>query len=337
MFSIVVHHILLHGGGMANTEHSFILTGLLEVITVCAVNCYAMISGFVGYRENTERFSVRLKKYMLMYLQVFTYSFGVTLLIYIAKFPNLSSRYLIDGLFPVTSGYYWYFTAYTGLFFTIPFINIVIKRMNRTELFRVGLVCLLVIPIYSQIAIWFMKNDVFYLNGGYSYLWLVILYVIGAWIKQANIAEKMKAWQVSLIWCSCLIMMYRPFIETYSCFCFASYISPPIVLMAFSLMVGSLKLGKKIKNNIIISFCGPATFGIYLLHENNLIRKYLISEQFVWVSKLSPVGAVCAVVGVAGLIFTVCLVVEKLRSKIFRMMHIQELIMRFSLIENKSR
>lgn len=324
-------------GGMENTEQSYILTGLLEIITVCAVNCYAMISGFVGYRENNESFFVRLKKYILMWLQVVSYSFGVTLLIYIAKFPNLSTKYLIGGLFPVTSGYYWYFTAYTGLFFTIPLINTAIKRMNQTEFFRVGLVCLLVIPTYSQVAVWFMKNDVFYLNGGYSYLWLVILYVIGAWVKQANIAEKLETWQVCLIWGSCLIITYLFHIMSGSRFCLSSYISPTVVLMAFSLMLGSLKLGNRIKNNRFIFFFGSATFGIYLLHENNLIRKYFISGRFVWVSKLSPVGATVAVIGVAIVIFVVCLVIEKLRNRVFTMLHIQELIMKIGVKERKSR
>lgn len=333
MFMIVTEHILLHGGAMTKTEKSYILTGILMVISVCAVNCYAMISGFVGYRSEAECFSIRLRKYVLLWLQVITYSFGITLVIYIAKFPSISTKYLIEGILPVTSGFYWYFTAYTGLFFSIPFINSAITNLNQSRLKRVGLTCLIIIPLYSQMSVIFMKKDVFFLSGGYTYIWLVILYVIGAWIRQSNIVERLKTWHLVTIWLACVSITYISIMMKLDDLGFASYISPTIVISAFVLMIGCLKLGKRIKNNRIISFIAPATFGIYLLHENNLIRKYLISNRFVWISKLSPVVPLPLVIGIALFIFTVCLFVEKARIKVFKLLHIQQLINKITFMK----
>lgn len=301
-------------------------TSLLDVLTVCAVDCYAMISGYVGYREHDAAITVRLRKYVTMWIQVVTYSFVVTLVIYLIKYPNLDVRYLIDGLFPVSSGYYWYFTAYTALYFVMPFLNSAIRSMDKTAFDRIGWFLLLILPLYSQTVVWLFKQDAFKLDGGYCFLWLTVLYVLGAWIKKCNIETRTKTLPALLLWLGCVSVTY--FIEQNkeNMFSLTSYINPTIVLQAFAIMILCLKAGQSIQKNSIIEWCGSSTFGIYLLHENNLVRKYLISERFAWISKLSPIVSICAVLGLASCIFLICFLIERIRAWIMKKLHINEIL-----------
>lgn len=89
MFFIVVHHVLGHGGALGEdfrmVGYSWFSNTFLESIVICAVNCYAMISGYVGYREGKDNTEKRITKYILMWLQVVCYNFGIALLFYLLK------------------------------------------------------------------------------------------------------------------------------------------------------------------------------------------------------------------------------------------------------------
>ena len=51
MFMIVNLHVLKHGGTLEQvTGTQFIVTWLIEAFITCAVNCYAIISGYAGYK-----------------------------------------------------------------------------------------------------------------------------------------------------------------------------------------------------------------------------------------------------------------------------------------------
>jgi hypothetical protein len=89
------------------------ISWLLEIIAYCAVDCYAIISGYVCYSE--EHKPHYYKRFLSFWVQVCTYSFGITLLVYIIR-PEIGIRTLITCLFPITRLHYWYVSAYAGLF-----------------------------------------------------------------------------------------------------------------------------------------------------------------------------------------------------------------------------
>lgn len=57
MFLIVILHIMGHGRVLAACEGTkgFGVSWLLEIIAYPAVNCYALISGFVGYSAHEKK------------------------------------------------------------------------------------------------------------------------------------------------------------------------------------------------------------------------------------------------------------------------------------------
>ena len=58
MFMIVIIHILGKGGIVkAATGYKFAEAWFWEISTCCAVNCYAMISGYVYYSDSEKNFN----------------------------------------------------------------------------------------------------------------------------------------------------------------------------------------------------------------------------------------------------------------------------------------
>ena len=83
MFMVVMLHVLGLGGLLSATQGQGLKYELLKVIhigSMCAVNCYGLISGYVGYGSKWKISSI-----VTLWLQVFLYSVGIGLLFYILK------------------------------------------------------------------------------------------------------------------------------------------------------------------------------------------------------------------------------------------------------------
>ena len=188
MFLVVILHVLGQGGVIAfsNTPEKYAVSWFLEISAYCAVNIFALISGYVSYSDKEKPY--RYSRYVSSWLQVFVYSFGFTLLYHILQ-PDLTGmNKVIYAMAPVMNSSYWYFNAYTGLFFVIPWLNRLVRSSGRRELNGLMLTLFLVFSCYGTFAK--MNADVFVLKSGYSFLWLSIIYLGGAWMKKHQIVER---------------------------------------------------------------------------------------------------------------------------------------------------
>ena len=78
MFMVIVLHLCGHGGVLSAFQTSskrFWFAWLLEISAYCAVNCYALISGYVGV-DSKYRYS----RIFLLWLQVIFYTVSITVL-----------------------------------------------------------------------------------------------------------------------------------------------------------------------------------------------------------------------------------------------------------------
>ena len=77
MLMVVVLHVVNHGGIVQGTDKfsvNYSIANLLRSFTYCAVNCYALISGYV-YINTKYRFSALIQ----IWLQAMVYSVGIAL------------------------------------------------------------------------------------------------------------------------------------------------------------------------------------------------------------------------------------------------------------------
>lgn len=306
MIAIVMIHILYKGGLLTSAEGTKRLgLWLIEICGLCAVNCYAMISGYVMYTEKEKPF--RYSRYIDLWLSGFMYSAGITVLFFLLRIGNVTSEVWSESLLPVGHNTYWYLTAYTPLFFIMPWLNKWIRALKRREM------TYLVLTLFLLFSFANLLYDQFYISYGYSFLWLMILYLFGAWIKKCDVAsrvQKKKALGIAVIcvlfsWIWFLYSPIRPDL-------LIKYNSPTTVIYAASLLVlfSQIKPGKVITKGIM--FATPAVFGVYLIHEHPLVRTNF-ENWFSWLIHLRLLYTVLLLFATVLVVFIICILIEKVR------------------------
>jgi hypothetical protein len=178
MIGIVYTHVLYHGKGFYKYNRYKNKLKSLYTYVFCHDNIYALISGIVGYKST--------KYSNLLYIWLCVVFYSVSIRYYYLKFTQGAT---INGelymeYYPIIYKRYWYCTSYFGMFIFLPSINKGIQYLNKSE-FK-----LLAMSIFGIFVFWqtyINNNDVFLLNGGHSTIWLLCLYIIGAYIGKFNI------------------------------------------------------------------------------------------------------------------------------------------------------
>lgn len=191
MFMVVVLHTLGQGGILRNTvpySIHYYVAWFLEIGSYCAVNCFALISGYVLHRSRPC-----ISKLAQLWLQVIFYSILITGIFAVVYPERIGLKYIVKALFPVSFNQYWYISAYFGLYLLTPILNIAIAHIEKKTYDA------LLLSIFGLFCVlgYFSLHDAYTLNSGYSLL--CILYLLGAYLYKYDIAAKVK--NVGLLVC----------------------------------------------------------------------------------------------------------------------------------------
>jgi surface polysaccharide O-acyltransferase-like enzyme len=331
MFFIIILHILGQGGLLQASNRltfKYEMLWLIEIIANCSVNCYALISGYVGY---DSKFNI--SRYLNHWSIVVFYSIGFTI---VFNFVLPGSVGLIDifkSMFPVTFQQYWYFTSYTIVYFFAPCINKIVREFEKNTVFKYLVIALL---SFSVIPTMFCKN-VFGEAYGYSALWLCTLFMIGAYLKKYEITKKieMKIAMLGFMGSVLFTWMIKFLIENLSNTFLGNpkggrilveYNSPTILMAAICLV--TLFQRFKINNYLkkIIYLISPLSFSVYLIHTHPQIWKFVFENRFKYVIEYSPLKIVACILTIAGIVFCVCIAIDCLRKVIFELLGVEKYI-----------
>lgn len=320
MLFVVFLHVNLHGTILDTVQGKRgAILWFIEIFSYCAVDCYAVISGYVMYSEKEKPY--RYSRYAPMWLQVFTYSVGMFAVKMIFRgVAEGDIKQLVVSAFPVTIRQYWYFTAYTGLFFVIPFLNGALRALSKKQatylIATLSAGILFVCPAKHFC-------DVFSLGNGYSFTWLVVIYLFGAWLKKCDVASLVKKrWAVSVFLLSTVITWCAKMFSPQTVWdLLIQYTSPMIVLNALSLVVFFSKIKPKGIFRKAVAFLSPAAFGVYIIHEHPLVVPRF-ERWFSWIGNLWAPYMVIAFFGCAIAVFVICISIEKVRLKVFELLRI---------------
>lgn len=134
MYMIVLNHCLLLGGVITKATQigigsiNYDISWLLDTLCYCAVNCYALISGYVGVKSK-----FKLQNIIKLWFQVVFYSVVLNIIIWVT-IPNvpINKGLLIQMLMPISFERYWYFSAYFILFAFMPFLNLLLNNLDKS-------------------------------------------------------------------------------------------------------------------------------------------------------------------------------------------------------------
>lgn len=324
MFFVVVLHCYGQGGILSTVvvdSQQYKIAWFIEIVAYCAVDIFALISGYVSYTEKEKR--VNYSKYLNLWFQVVFYGLLINILFDIFNSSFVSIKNYIEVLFPVSFKLYWYFTAYTGLFIIMPLLNSAIRNCSEQLLKKLFIIIIVVFSIYDVLF------DVFVLQGGYSFLWIAILYILGAIIKKCNIGYKLKNWHIIFGITILLLITYIYKIYGISFFeitkgTFVSYISPTILGISILYIIGfsKIRFNKTIKN--VIRFAAPSAFAVYILNNNMLVWQYIMYGLFINIANSSLIKLVIYPLGFSVLFTIVSIFIDKIRVVIFKLLHVNE-------------
>lgn len=335
MLMILTLHCIVHGklsSVVLAEQPGDAIIWLIRGICTPAVNLYALISGYVC--SNTKHRWERLAE---LWVQVWLTSVLAGLVFFLLH--GIGLKELIMCFFPVLTNRYWYFSAYVLLAVAMPFLLHISSTMPKIA-YRNTLIALLLFMCLSGCVSSFLGFDAYTLNLGYSFLWLSVMFLIGAYIR--NYPEdyflNLKKWKYLVCFA---VMTMIPLLFRYVVFALPgsaaesiglqrilyTYLSPTVTIAAISLFVFFSRL--QIKSVKWIHTVSTATFGVYLLHDHFTVRKYIIEGIC---SKLAnfPVYLMIPMMLMFALtVFLICTGMELMRRYLFR-------FTKMSLLVNKT-
>jgi len=314
---------------MATFSDKYAIIWLIYTVTCCAVNCYALISGYVGVAAKES--PGRLIGY---WLQVMFYSAGI-LLFFRLVFPDrVSAEDWLTYFAPVSKGVYWYFTAYFCVALFAPLLNGGLRSMQESVLRNalvIGFFLFSVIPLWS-------RKDQYFLNEGLSAFWIGYLYLIGGYIRlHGNKTAGYRCFRrLALpVFVICILTAWgwKIFSER-GLFSLPKGMhegqlinntSPVIVLASLALLVFFEGIRIKEKAGKYCVQFSALTFGVYLIHDHPLIREHFLKGHFTWMIdafdyRALPFAVLLSAMG----IFGACAVIEMLRISFFAVLRIRE-------------
>ena len=306
MLMVCILHVNLWGSwGAVPFQHqpwSYLSWVGAESACLVAVNCYAMITGYVCITQEWRLVRyIRIAIHVAFYLLVIPVLYACCL----GPLPKIGNTLgtLFSYAFP--SGY-WYVHAYTFLFVLIPFLNRFLAGLTVRQYGLLMLVLILLFPLLNIVL-----GRVGY-QDGYKAVWLVALYCAGGWVR-LHAPTASKPLLLGVYGC-CIAGTFGMYVL---CRHGMSYVSPPVVIASLALFWFFTSV-RRVPTAVqpVIRLLAPLTFGVYLVQMHpafwhlagRLTQRYIAANG--WVILLPWVGGI--------LLFGACAAVDYVRLRLFR-------------------
>ena len=327
MWMVVILHILNKGGALgasaplsAGRETAL----LLDMAAYCAVDCYGMISGYVGAGH---RF--RYSGAVALWLRTAFYTLLITAVFAVFLPGSVNGDRVLRAFFPVLFRQYWYVTAYFGMCLFIPFFNLLLERLTRRQAKVLALSLVLIFSLLPTLR----QGDVFLTDNGYSVLWLSCLYLLGGILRlHGRSARKPVRW--AAVYGLCVLATWlvklagdRLWMSRTGQLCdrvlLTAYTSPTILLAAVALLLCFTGLRIDPGFGSFIEKASPLAFSVYLIHAHPLIWEHWLAGRFAALAVKPPVSLAAGVLGGAFAIYLVCSLADVLRAGLFRLFRVK--------------
>ncbi len=340
MLMIIIGHVMNYGGGWTSMTTDMLhypITLVLFALTNCSVDCFVLISGYVGIATQPKRSSL-----MKLWLQVAFYSVGVTALFCVAGRASL--RDLLLSFFPVLFHQYWFFVSYFVLSLLKPLLNAGINHLEEKQvpsIFWVIIIVFTLIPTFFNSGLTSLPtNSQYYIDtkGGYGVLWFVLLYVLGGCMRRANPLKRFGAKTSLLGYVGCCIVAFASrfateyLLRTRGASPIPSDLlfhtaSPTILFSGIFLVLFASKLTRlPAWLGRAVTFLTPMCFGVYLIHEHPQIRNFFIMDRLFpsGVAHVNPVVYVGKTLTFSLAVFALCILIDWLRIKLFQALKVNQ-------------
>lgn len=332
MLFIILWHIIMHGGMIENCYNQFIrvILRMFQWVLIVHVNSFVLLS---GYFQSKSKF--RLSKLLELFFQVVFY---LNLIFLIAvKFgfiENYTMATIWGNIAPYSIYNYWFIQVYFILYIFSDYINKFIDRLDRREYKNLLILLFLILSIMS-----FVTGGRFFGNIGYNLYNFVFLYMIGGYLRRYPLRETYHFKRFSkngylflmlfgfffmafINFCMFYFVdnvitgdsyLFKDFIERIN-YSDLSYSTPLVIIqtICYFELFGMVSIKSK-----LINFVSSCTFGVYLFHDNNIVRGYIYKLLKIDNGFYGGYDMILHMFCVLMFIFLVGFVIEVIRKVIF--------------------
>ena len=331
MFLIILHHFSVHGTFSSNVTFSFekIANEVLQLGGKIGVNLFVLIGSYFLIGKKFE-----FKRVINVILNVIFYSYILFIVALVLDWPVINLPSILASVFPIPRAY-WFPNYYILLLLCTPALNILIesftKKQYRNALLLLTVVCVL-IPSFFNVEV------------GYTYLTLFIyLYLIAGYIKiYADSFFENQLYVLSFFIASLALTIFSIFYLNYlginhqAALLRSDFFLEANKLLTFTTSLSLFFIFKNInlKNNKTINLIAGSMFGVYLIHDNLLVRtmlwKYVDSQKINGGFTFLLYGILISLI-----IFSSCIVIDLLK-RLFLDKYINQLTNKFSNFLSKT-
>lgn len=313
MFMIIIFHFDYFGQQWRlNSIHSFpdyICLSSYLVLGKLGVYLFIMITGyFVG----NKMFSITksLIKGFNIWLETFYYSLCIFIVLCLTKLVPYSFNQLIKNALPFLNDQYWFVDAYLILLLLIPFINIVLNQLTRSQFFY-----LILIISFLASALAPIKSIIFSSELQFGYV--LPPYLIGAYIKRFKLQIRFARIKLLFLYILTVIVAAIFYQIGKTNYINIFFFGIPQLLMATLIFVEVVTQGKPYVNRFINGIA-KTVFASYLITDNLLVKVLLWNIPFfhnaqISLLKMNLIGALI----VLGMI-VICSIIDYVRIILFK-------------------
>ena len=298
---------------------------LLEVFSFWPVNAFGLISGIVGYKK------FKFMNILYIWFEYLFYSVFFSLYLYYKSLINF--KILILSLFPLGISRFWFVNAYILMYLFLPFTIKSFNLIDKNFFSKMIIFYLFIYSIYHILIEYIIgRTNYDFINRGYSSLWLIILYIIGAYIGIYYIKKQLFSNLIYL-----LIYILFSFITYFYLFynidkkgkpnhLLMEYYSPTIMVQALSLIFffSNLQINHKYLRKIIL-FLNPLNFNVSLIHltffRSNIITNI---KLFLYIKQLDIRFLILKLYGISLITYLICAFMDYFRNLFFQLLKVKK-------------
>ena len=170
---VILHHVVDCGFTMSDSASGALKTVwyLTHTVALTCVNLFALVTGYLCVTSNSAH-----RRLLSLWIQTLAIGLSISAAVALAGGEVRIGDWM-RSLFPVVTGEYWYFTAYVVVCLFMPFVNPGARSLDRRTF--TGLLAAFFLLVSASSL--FTEGDPFVLKNGYSFAWLLIVYLFGAY------------------------------------------------------------------------------------------------------------------------------------------------------------
>ncbi len=263
MLLIIFHHVSKHGGFWAASSGAARWgIAVINALFAPSVNIFVFVSAYLIVKKN----KVTVKGYLRLYAEVVFYTLLAYLVACLFDVQSFSASMLVKCFLPISFPVFWFAKMYFLMYLASPLLLLAVRHLEKKQYeMTVGAILLLLL---LQNA---LQTDILMLWGGFSAWWFMLLFLLAGYWARFGCSIKKRYW--AAIWAVCTVYMTF-WIDRNGLDILYTHI--PVVLQtvsAFGLLYDLRS--ERAWLNKTLTWISSCTFGIYLLHDSDLIRTLL--------------------------------------------------------------